>query len=122
MYCIKYFDMFRAILCSSSGGQNCISTASGIVTLYERPCSAPVESGYIYYRIKKLCLKWIIKTSLYYDARSEKHQMKVYLQQYLTRVTVMVYRFCDYEMYTSNYGREFSYFSEPFQGKCRVVT
>jgi hypothetical protein len=33
--------MFRAILCSSSGGQNCISTASGIVTLYERP----VESG-----------------------------------------------------------------------------
>jgi hypothetical protein len=37
--------MFQAILCSSSGGQNCISTASGIVTLCERPCSAPVESG-----------------------------------------------------------------------------
>jgi hypothetical protein len=37
--------MFRAILCSSSGRQNCISTASGIFTLYERPCSAPVESG-----------------------------------------------------------------------------
>jgi hypothetical protein len=37
--------MFRAILCSSSGGQNCISKASGIVTLYERPCTAPVESG-----------------------------------------------------------------------------
>jgi hypothetical protein len=32
--------MFRAILCSSSGGQNCISTASGIVTLCERPCTA----------------------------------------------------------------------------------
>jgi hypothetical protein len=26
-------------------GQNCISTASGIVTLYEQPCTAPVESG-----------------------------------------------------------------------------
>jgi hypothetical protein len=37
--------MFRAILCSSSGGPNRISTASGIVTLCERPCSAPVESG-----------------------------------------------------------------------------
>jgi hypothetical protein len=37
--------MFRAILCSSSGGQNCIFTASGIVTLCERPYSAPVDSG-----------------------------------------------------------------------------
>jgi hypothetical protein len=36
--------MFRAIIYSSSGGQNCIFTASGIVTLCERPCSAPVES------------------------------------------------------------------------------
>jgi hypothetical protein len=45
MYYIKYLDMFRAILCSSSGGQNYIITASGIVTLCERPCSAPVESG-----------------------------------------------------------------------------
>jgi hypothetical protein len=45
MYYIKYLDMFRAILCSSSGGQNCIFTASGIVTLCERPYSAPVESG-----------------------------------------------------------------------------
>jgi hypothetical protein len=46
-YYIKnlYLDMFRAIICSSSGGQNFISTASGIVTLCERPCSAPVESG-----------------------------------------------------------------------------
>jgi hypothetical protein len=42
---IKYLDMFRAILFSSSGDQNCIFTASGIVTLCERPCSAPVESG-----------------------------------------------------------------------------
>jgi hypothetical protein len=40
MYYIKYLDMFRAILCSSSGGQNCISTASGVVTVCERPCSA----------------------------------------------------------------------------------
>jgi hypothetical protein len=45
MYYIKYPDMFRAILCSSSGGQNCIFTASGIVILRELPYSAPVESG-----------------------------------------------------------------------------
>jgi hypothetical protein len=45
MYYIRYLDMFRAILCSSSGGQNCIFTASGIVNLCERPYSAPVESG-----------------------------------------------------------------------------
>jgi hypothetical protein len=45
MYYIKYLGMFRAILCSSSSGdQNCIFTASGIVTLCE-PYSAPVESG-----------------------------------------------------------------------------
>jgi hypothetical protein len=37
--------MFRVILCSSSGVQNCIVTASGIVTLCKRPYSAPVESG-----------------------------------------------------------------------------
>jgi hypothetical protein len=42
MYYIIILYMFRAILCSSSGGQNCIVTASGIVT---RPYSAPVESG-----------------------------------------------------------------------------
>jgi hypothetical protein len=33
MYYIKYLDMFRAILSSSSGGQNCIFIGSGIVTL-----------------------------------------------------------------------------------------
>jgi hypothetical protein len=31
--CITYLDMFRATLCPFSGGQNCIFTASGIVTL-----------------------------------------------------------------------------------------
>jgi hypothetical protein len=30
MYYIKYLDMFRAIVCPSSGGQNCIFTASGM--------------------------------------------------------------------------------------------
>jgi hypothetical protein len=30
---------------------------------------------YIYYRIKQLCIKLVIKTSLHYDARSEKHQI-----------------------------------------------
>jgi hypothetical protein len=47
--------MFRAILCSSSGGQNCIFTPSRIVTLSERPYSAPVESplstGALYGRV-----------------------------------------------------------------------
>ena len=37
--------MFRAVLCSSSGGQNCIITAPGIVTLCKRSYSMPVESG-----------------------------------------------------------------------------
>ena len=38
-------NMFRAVLCSSSGGQNCIITTSGIATLCKRPYSMPVESG-----------------------------------------------------------------------------
>jgi hypothetical protein len=45
MYYITILDMFRAILCSSSGGLNCIVTVSGIVTLCKRPCSAEFESG-----------------------------------------------------------------------------
>ena len=36
--------MFRAVPCSSSGGQNCITTDSGIVTLCKRPYSMPVGS------------------------------------------------------------------------------
>jgi hypothetical protein len=48
--------MFRAILCSSSGGQNCIVTASVIVTVCERLYSAPVES-----KIKK---KDLLKMSI----------------------------------------------------------
>jgi hypothetical protein len=28
----------------------------------------------MYYRIKELCIKLVIKTSLYYDAQSEKHK------------------------------------------------
>ena len=37
--------MFRAACCSSSGGQNCITTASGIVTLCKQLYSMLVESG-----------------------------------------------------------------------------
>jgi hypothetical protein len=47
MYYIIILDIFRAILCSSSGGLNFIVTASGIVTLGKQPYSAPVESGLI---------------------------------------------------------------------------
>jgi hypothetical protein len=51
--------MFRAILCSSSGGQKYIFTASGIVT---RPYSAPVEScsplstGALYGRLQRVTI------------------------------------------------------------------
>jgi hypothetical protein len=93
MYYIKYIDMFRAILCSSSGGQNCIFT-SDIVTLKIKlvmiPYAVKIQFWlpedehsiarnmsrylmlYMYYRIKELCIKLVIKTSLYYDARWEK--------------------------------------------------
>jgi len=37
--------MFRAVTFSSSGGQNCIITASGIVSLCKQPYSMQVESG-----------------------------------------------------------------------------
>ena len=37
--------MFRAVTCSSSGGQSCVIAASGIVTFCKRPYSIPVESG-----------------------------------------------------------------------------
>ena len=43
--CVCYIiilDMFRAVLCSSSGGR--IITASGIVTLCKQLYSTPVES------------------------------------------------------------------------------
>jgi hypothetical protein len=30
---------------------------------------------YVYYKIKELCFKLVIKTSAYYDAPSEKHQI-----------------------------------------------
>jgi len=42
---ITILDMFRAAPCSSSGGTNCITTASGIVTLCKQPYSMPIESG-----------------------------------------------------------------------------
>jgi len=42
---IKILYMFRALLCSSSGGlrRNCIYAASGIVTLCRRQSCAPVN-------------------------------------------------------------------------------
>jgi hypothetical protein len=38
---------------------------------------------YIYYRIKELCIKLVIKTSLHYDARSEKHQIVTKVSHFL---------------------------------------
>jgi hypothetical protein len=34
---------------------------------------------YIYYSIKELCIKLVIKTRLYHDARSEKHEIRLSL-------------------------------------------
>ena len=48
---------------------NCITTASGIVTLCKQPYSMPVESSL------STCIKLVIWKNLYYDARSEKHQI-----------------------------------------------
>ena len=50
---------------------NCIIKAAGIVTLCKRLYSIPDES-----RTKELCNKLVIEISLYYDARSKKHQTK----------------------------------------------
>jgi hypothetical protein len=64
MYYIKYLDMFRAIPRSSSGGQNCIFTASGIVA---RPYSAPVEGGLTESDDTRCCKKYnfeILKMSV----------------------------------------------------------
>ena len=57
---------------------NCIITSSGIVTLSKRLYSMPVESVLsplsTRRTVQELCIKLVIGTSLYYDARSEKHQ------------------------------------------------
>jgi hypothetical protein len=37
-----------------------------------------------YHRIKELCITLVIETSLYYDARSEKHQIICLCLVYLT--------------------------------------
>ena len=50
---------------------NCIITASGIVTLCKQLYSMPVESRLF---CSLLSTKMVIETSVYYDARSEKHQ------------------------------------------------
>ena len=40
------------------------------------PDESSLLSSGILYRIKELCIKLVIEKSLYYDARSEKHQIK----------------------------------------------
>jgi len=42
---ITILNTFRAVPCSSSGGTNCIITASGIVTLCKQPYSMQFEGG-----------------------------------------------------------------------------
>jgi hypothetical protein len=85
MYYIKYPDMFRTILCSSSGGQNCIFTASGIVTLCERPCSAPVESplsaGALYGRSQRMTISDAVK--IQFLPPEDEHSIARNMQRYL---------------------------------------
>jgi hypothetical protein len=70
--------MFRAAPTSSLGGH--------IVLLQHLVLSLSVNGCIVRqlradcYRIKELCIKLVIETSLYYDARSEKYQiiMQIY--------------------------------------------
>jgi hypothetical protein len=61
MYYIRRLDMFRAIVCSSSGGPNCI-----LQHLVRHSLWAAVQ-----------CTGWEW-TNLYYDARPEKHQIRLW--------------------------------------------
>jgi hypothetical protein len=54
--------MFRAILCSSSGGQNCIFTASGIVTL-------KIKWGILYIRFVWPSTFMLSRSCQYYGAK-----------------------------------------------------
>jgi hypothetical protein len=47
-------------------------TFGNVNFLEPRPVAGPL---YIYYRIKELFIKLVIKTNFYYDALSEKHQI-----------------------------------------------
>jgi hypothetical protein len=97
--------MFRAILCTSSGvAVQCTGwerTPLPTGALHSRSQRVTIPDAveiqfwppedehsiarnmpryllyYIYNRINKLCIKLVIKTSLYYDARSEKHHIKL---------------------------------------------
>ena len=58
--CVCYIiilDMFRAVLCSSSGGR--IITASGIVTLCKQLYSTPVESSLLSTDVLYSCLQTV---------------------------------------------------------------
>jgi hypothetical protein len=57
MYYIIILDMLPEILCSSSGGSECIVTASGIVTLRKQLFSAPVQSG-LQFALNR-CTEWL---------------------------------------------------------------
>jgi hypothetical protein len=81
MYYIKYLDMFRVILCSSSGGQNCIFTASGIVTLCKGPYSAPGESGALHGRLQKVTILDAVK--IQFLPPEDEHSIARNMSRYL---------------------------------------
>jgi hypothetical protein len=71
--------MFRAVLCSSSGGhivllQHLVSSLSVNGRIVRR-----LRGDSVSYRIKELCIKLVTETGLHYDARSEKHQILLFI-------------------------------------------
>jgi hypothetical protein len=46
------------------------------------------------YRIKELCIKLVIEASLYYDARSEKHQITSHCSYNSNRILIQQQGIC----------------------------
>jgi hypothetical protein len=80
MYYIKYLDMFRAKLCSSSGGQYCIFTASGIITLCEWP-SSPLSTGALHGRSQRVTIPDAVK--IQYLPPEDEHSFARNMSRYL---------------------------------------
>jgi hypothetical protein len=54
MYYIRCLDMFRAIVCSSSGGQNCIFTASGMSLSVSGRTVSPLSTDALYGHLQRV--------------------------------------------------------------------
>jgi len=72
--------MFRALTCPSSGGEIVLSQhlVSSLSINGCTVCRTRADCSAYCWRIKELCIKLFIETSLYYDARSEKNIKQVF--------------------------------------------